>query len=176
MKQHLLFAALVAATPCFAAVIEPVGYRMDHYRAPVPETVQGASVVHTAGLPQLISAQHPILIDVLPAPTPPADPRPGLPRMPLPHADIPGSIWLADVGRGAISPQTDAWFRAQLTQATHGDKNTPVLFYCLSNCWMSWNATKRAVSYGYTHAIWYPEGADGWQSAGNPTQTAHPVP
>jgi PQQ-dependent catabolism-associated CXXCW motif protein len=174
---RLLLAAIVVAThPCLAAVAEPDGYRMDHYRAPVPETVHGAAVVHTAGLPRLIAAQHPVLIDVLPAPTPPTDPRPGLPRMPLPHTDIPGSLWLPDVGRGAIAPQTDAWFRAQLVRATHGDKNMPVVFYCLSNCWMSWNATKRAVGYGYTHAIWFPEGADGWQSAGNPIQAARPAP
>jgi PQQ-dependent catabolism-associated CXXCW motif protein len=176
MKSLLLVAVLVAATPCLAAVPEPDSYRMDHYRAPVPDTVRGASVVHTADLSKLIASQHPILIDVLPAPAPPADPRPGLPRMPLPHADIPGSIWLPDVGRGAITPQADAWFRTQLAQATHGDKTMPVVFYCLSNCWMSWNATKRAVGYGYTHAIWYPEGADGWQAAGDPTQAAHPVP
>jgi len=175
MKPLLLVALLVAATPCLAAVVEPDGYRMDHYRAPVPETVHGASVVHTADLPGLIAAQHPILIDVLPAPAPPEDVRPGLPRMPLPHSDIPGSIWLPDVGRGALSPQTDAWFRAQLAKVTHGDRDMPVVLYCLSNCWMSWNATKRAVSYGYTHAIWFPEGADGWQAAGNPTQTARPV-
>jgi hypothetical protein len=39
---------------------------------------------------------------------------------------------------------------------------------------MSWNATKRAVGYGYAQAFWYPEGADGWIAAGEPTQIAHP--
>jgi PQQ-dependent catabolism-associated CXXCW motif protein len=162
------------ALPAAAAVTEPDGYRMDHYRAPVPETVHGAAVVHTAALPGLIAQRHPVLIDVLPAPEPPADQRPGLPRMPLPHRDIPGSIWLADVGRGAITPQKDAWFRTALAQATGGDRNAPVVFYCLSRCWMSWNATKRAVSYGYTQAFWYPEGADGWEAAGYATETATP--
>ncbi len=147
---------------------------MDHYRGPVPDTVQGATVVHTAALPALIAQRHPVLIDVLPAPEPPGDSRPGLPRMPLPHKDIPGSIWLADVGRGAIAAQKDAWFRAQLAQATHGDRTVPVVFYCLSNCWMSWNATKRAVGYGYTQAFWFPEGADGWEAAGHPTETVTP--
>jgi PQQ-dependent catabolism-associated CXXCW motif protein len=170
----LLVAALIAATPCLAAVTEPDGYRMDHYRGPVPETVHGATVVHTSDLPQLIATRHPVLIDVLPAPSPPPDARPGLPRMPLPHRDIPGSLWLPDVGRGALSAQTDAWFRAQLDRATHGNRNVPVVFYCLSNCWMSWNATKRAVGYGYAQAFWYPEGADGWIAAGKPTQIAHP--
>ncbi len=147
---------------------------MDHYRAPVPDTIHGGAVVHTAQLPQLIVTQHPILIDVLPAPAPPTDARPGLPRMPLPHKDIPDSIWLPDVGRGAISAQTENWFQAQLKIATHGDLNTPLVFYCLSNCWMSWNATKRAIGFGYTHAFWFPEGADGWAAAGHPTQVATP--
>jgi PQQ-dependent catabolism-associated CXXCW motif protein len=172
--RGLLFALVAVASPAFAAVTEPDGYRMDHYRAPVPESVHGATVVHTAALPGLIAQRHPVLIDVLPAPEPPADARPGLPRMPVPHKDIPGSIWLADVGRGAIAPQKDAWFRSELEHATHGDRTAPVLFYCLSNCWMSWNATKRAVGYGYTNAFWYPEGADGWEAAGNPTETASP--
>jgi PQQ-dependent catabolism-associated CXXCW motif protein len=175
VKRALLAAALAAATPCQAAVTEPDGYRMDHYRAPVPETVQGARVVHTADLPALIASRHPVLIDVLPAPSPPPDPRPGMPRMMRPHTDIPGSIWLPEVGRGAISADRDAWFANQLAAATHGDKAKPVVFYCLSNCWMSWNATKRAVGYGYTQAYWYPEGADGWDAAGGQMRVAEPA-
>jgi PQQ-dependent catabolism-associated CXXCW motif protein len=156
-------------------VAEPDGFRMDHYRGPVPETVRGGTVVHVAALPALIAAEHPVLIDVLPAPTPPAEDRPGLPRMPLPHADIPGSLWLPDIGRGALSAQTEALFSRALHDATHGNLNTPVVFYCLSNCWMSWNATRRAIAHGYTHAIWFPEGADGWSAAGHPTQAATPA-
>jgi PQQ-dependent catabolism-associated CXXCW motif protein len=156
------------------AVPEPAGYRLDHYKAPVPDTVQGGSVVHLAALPALMAAVHPVLIDVLPAPTPPAEERPGLPRMPLPHNDIPGSLWLPEVGRGVLSPQTESWFRTQLRQATGGNFDKPVVFYCLSSCWMSWNATRRAISYGYTHAIWFPEGADGWASAGHVSQPALP--
>jgi rhodanese-related sulfurtransferase len=33
---------------------------------------------------------------------------------------------------------------------------------------MSWNAAKRALSYGYTNVAWYPEGTDGWQRANLP--------
>jgi len=172
VKLPLLLAMLAMATPAAADVPEPATYRMDHYRAPVPETVHGATVVHTASLPGLIARLHPALIDVLPAPQPPPDSRPGLPRMPLPHKDIPGSLWLPDVGRGAITPQLEAWFQKKLAEATHGDRNAPVVIYCLSNCWMSWNATKRAVAAGYAHAYWYPEGADGWEAAGHKVEIA----
>ena len=170
----VIAALLCAAVSAQAGTAEPDGYRMDHYRGDVPDTVRGGTVVHTPALPALLASVHPVLIDVLPAPTPPADPRPGLPRMPLQHRDLPGSVWLADVGRGALSPQLEAWFAARLRAATHGDRDRPVVFYCLSNCWMSWNATRRAVSLGYTHAIWYPEGADGWAAAGGETQVATP--
>jgi hypothetical protein len=33
---------------------------------------------------------------------------------------------------------------------------------------MSWNATKRAISWDYTAAQWYGEGTDGWEAAGYP--------
>lgn len=148
---------------------------MDHYRGPVPDTVHGAAIVHTAGLPALIATLHPVLVDVLPAPAPPQDARPGMPRLPLPHQDIPDSIWLPEVGRGAITAEKEAWFAAKLALATHGDKNMPVVFYCLSNCWMSWNATKRAALYGYVRAYWYPEGADGWAAAGQALETVEPT-
>ena len=43
-----------------------------------------------------------------------------------------------------------------------------LVIYCQANCWMSWNAAKRALSYGYPNVAWYPEGTDGWQRADLP--------
>jgi rhodanese-related sulfurtransferase len=40
---------------------------------------------------------------------------------------------------------------------------------------MSWNAAKRAVSWGYTDVLWYPDGTDGWQEAGLPLAEARPA-
>ena len=45
---------------------------------------------------------------------------------------------------------------------TRGNKSHPVIFYCRSDCWMSWNAAKRALSFGYTKVYWFAEGIDGW--------------
>jgi rhodanese-related sulfurtransferase len=41
---------------------------------------------------------------------------------------------------------------------------------------MSWNAAKRALTLGYPNVAWYPEGTDGWGSAGLPLQDATPEP
>jgi PQQ-dependent catabolism-associated CXXCW motif protein len=172
--RRAALAALLLAPTARAAVPEPGGFRMDHYRGDVPATLRGATVVTTPQLAAMVAADHPILIDVLPAPVPPPDSRPGMPRLPIPHRDIPGSLWLPETGRGALSPPTETRFQAALRAATGGKMNAPVVFYCLSKCWMSWNAAKRAVAYGYRHVIWYPDGADGWQAAGMATAIAQP--
>jgi PQQ-dependent catabolism-associated CXXCW motif protein len=51
-----------------------------------------------------------------------------------------------------------------------------VVIYCLANCWMSWNAAKRASALGYSNVVWFPEGTDGWLAAGLPLQDAEPEP
>jgi PQQ-dependent catabolism-associated CXXCW motif protein len=157
------------------AAPEPPGFRLDHYRGDVPATLHGATVVTTRQLADLIATAHPVLIDVLPAPPPPQDSRPGMPRMPVPHRDIPNSLWLEGVGRGALAPAVEARFQTALRNATAGDKARQVVFYCLSQCWMSWNAAKRAVGYGYTHVFWYPDGVDGWAASGRADVVAEPV-
>ncbi len=148
---------------------------MDHYRGEVPDTLQGARVVHTTELARLIATAHPVLVDVLPAPAPPVDARPGLPRMPMVHRDIAGSVWLADIGRGALAPSVEARLRARLSALTGGRLAAPLVFYCLRQCWMSWNAARRAVLLGYTQVFWYPDGVDGWQEAGLPMAIAQPA-
>ena len=166
---------LLHALPSHAQVPEPAQFRMDHYRGDVPATLHGAAVLHTDALAALLAKEHPVVIDVLPAATPPPDARPGLPRMMPPHRAIPGSIWLPDVGRGALNPETELRFRARLASLTGGHFDAKLVFTCLSQCWMSWNAAKRAVGYGYTGVIWYPDGVDGWAAAGHPTVVSTPA-
>ena len=59
--------------PAVTAVPEPQGYRMEKYRAPVPATLAGATVLTTEALRRLIAERHPILVDVLPKPRKPKD-------------------------------------------------------------------------------------------------------
>ena len=167
-------AAMLLAGPVLAGnVPEPDGYRLDDYHGPVPTTLRGARVVDSAELARMLP-QHPVLIDVLPAPSPPPDARPGMPRLAIPHRDIAGSHWLPDVGRGVLAPATEAWFRSHVDQAVHGDTKATIIVYCMAQCWMSWNAAKRLVSYGYNHVFWYPGGADGWEASGGTLVQARP--
>jgi PQQ-dependent catabolism-associated CXXCW motif protein len=155
---------------------EPEGYRMEDYRAPVPATVAGGVVIDTTAAHELWASGNAVWIDVLPASRRPSTLPPSALWMPLPRRDIPGSLWLPDIGRGALSPELEAYFGDHLEAATKGRRDTPVVFYCLADCWMSWNAAKRAASWGYAKIYWYRDGTDGWEAAKLPVAETEPVP
>lgn len=155
-------------------VAEPQGYRMEDYRAPVPPTLAGAEVIGTAEAERLWRAKQAVFFDVMPHTPKPKNLPQGTIWRDKARADIPGSIWLANVGYGALPPETEAYFRAALE--THGGKDATFLFYCMTDCWMSWNAARRALSWGYRNVIWYPAGADGWEKAGLPVADNRPYP
>jgi len=157
-----------------AAVLEPQGFRMEEYRAPVPETLAGARVVSTEEAAELWRERDAIFIDVLPKPIKPALPEGTVWREPV-RLDIPGSIWLPDVGFGALSGDMETWFKDNLDAAA-GDRAKTVVFYCKADCWMSWNAGKRAVTWGYTGVVWYPDGTDGWAAAKLPLEERVSIP
>ncbi|MGH6897467.1 MAG: quinoprotein dehydrogenase-associated putative ABC transporter substrate-binding protein [Geminicoccaceae bacterium] len=157
-------------------VPEPEGFRMEAYRAPVPASLAGAATVGTAALQALLETAAPVLIDVLPAPRPPQDRAGARLWRPKPRANIPGSVWLPNVGYGELSSEFQAYFDANLKRLTAGDRARRLVFYCQADCWMSWNAAKRAVQSGYGNVVWYPDGTDGWAAAGLPLEAAAPVP
>lgn len=168
----LLFIGSLAAD---AQPSEPEGYRLDDYRAPTPKTIAGGIVLDTEGARALWTSGEAVWIDVLPAPRRPANLPASALWMPLPHRDIPGSLWLPDIGRGALSPELEGYFRDHLEAATKGHRDAPVVFYCLADCWMSWNAAKRAITWGYARVYWYRDGTDGWEAARLPMATAEPL-
>nr|WP_255636022.1 rhodanese-like domain-containing protein [Azospirillum sp. 412522] len=166
---------LALTTPAFASgVPQPEGYRLSDYRSPTPDGVAGANTVDTPGVQSLLSQAHPIPIFVqrLERSTLPGGPW----LQSKPYRQIPGSVWLPNVGMGAPDTVTLGWFESQLNRLTGGDRTRDLLFYCLSDCWLSWNAAKRAVLLGYARVHWYPTGIDGWMEAGLPTEEAHPLP
>ena len=158
-----------------AVVPEPDGYRMDDYRAPVPATLSGATVVDTAEAGRLHDDGVPF-VDVLPRVPRPKNLPKGTLWRPEPRQDIPGSIWLVDTGYGELAPIMERYLFDGIERITAGDKAARILFYCKRDCWMSYNAAKRAVGAGYTSVYWYPDGTDGWSEADRPLEKREPEP
>ena len=155
---------------------EPDDYRMDHYRAPVPETLAGGTVVGPEEAHELWQSGEVAFIDVLPRPPKPKNLPEGTIWREKPRHSIPGSIWLPNVGYGALAEITHDYFRRGLEKATDGDPEHPILIFCLEECWMSWNAAKRAMEYGYARVYWLPEGTDGWAFFDYPTEVIEAEP
>lgn len=155
---------------------EPNSYRTDNYRTPVPLTLKGARVLSSSDAMKLWSAKAAVFIDVYPHPPKPAGLPAGTIWRESSHMTIEDAEWLPNVGYGVLSPEHDAYFRRNLSALTNGNKAKPLVFFCLRNCWMSWNAAKRALSYGYSNVAWYRDGTDGWQEAGGLVVDAHPRP
>ncbi len=156
-------------------VAEPAGYRMNDYRAQTPTSLRGGTVVSTEAVKALIGNGGAVLVDVLPRPPKPEGLKDGTIWRPTPRYNIPGSAWLPNTGFGALSEAAEHYFEDNLARLTGSDKKRAVVIYCQADCWMSWNAAKRAISYGYEKVYWYPEGTDGWLAAGLPTEKSEPV-
>ncbi|MEO1307900.1 MAG: PQQ-dependent catabolism-associated CXXCW motif protein, partial [Pseudomonadota bacterium] len=99
----LLLAVAVATTSQAEAVPEPKGYREDAYRAPVPETLTGGTVVDAEEAHTLWEAGA-AFIDVLPQAPKPANLPKGTIWREKVRNSIPGAIWLPNVGYGKIAP------------------------------------------------------------------------
>jgi len=174
----LVFATFALAAPAHAQgnAPEPEGFRTDDYRATVPATLAGARVLSTEQAEAVWRSGAGAFIDVLPRPPKPANLPAGTIWRDKPRLNIPGSIWLPDTGYGMLAPTTESYLRQGLNRAAGGNKTKLLVVYCLADCWMSWNAAKRALSYGYSNVAWYPEGTDGWLRADLPVAESQPAP
>ncbi len=173
-----LAAVLLALSPVSGEegpVPEPDGFRMEMYRAPTPATLKGARVIDTAAAEQLWRAAGAVFVDVMPRDAKPANLPAGTIWRDKPREHLPGSAWLPNVGYGALSADMDAYFRRGLETLSGGKHDATLVFYCMTDCWMSWNAARRALAYGYSRVVWYPAGADGWAKAGLPLEKATPM-
>jgi len=167
--------ALSCSTVRGEAPPEPDNYRTEDYRAPVPQTLRGARVVTTAEAKAMWERREGIFVDVMPRP-----PRPNLPPGTIwrdkPRQSIPGAVWLPDTGYGELAPAMEAWLRASLERITGGDRGKLLVVFCLRDCWMSWNAAKRALALGYVNVAWYPDGTDGWSEEDLPLEDTNVAP
>ncbi|MBA1378743.1 PQQ-dependent catabolism-associated CXXCW motif protein [Pseudomonas brassicacearum] len=154
------------------ALFSPQGYRITQYRSPTPAAAEGAQTLDTEALQHLLGqSPAPVLIDVYR--------RPWVQGRFIdtePHANLPGSLWLANTGDGELDTTWQDYFTFHLSKATAGRLDQPLVFYCRSDCWLSWNAVKRAAAMGYKHLYWYRDGLDAWEAANLPLQAARPEP
>ncbi len=158
-----------------AAAPEPSGYWTGPIGSPVPLTIEGGTVIRSARqLRTLMGQGGTVVVDVSNAPRRPENLAPGAPWLPLPHHAIPGSLWIPGVGLGEIPVSVDDFYRQKLAAATGDHLARPLVIYCHKSCWLSWNAAKRAISYGYSKVYWFRDGVEGWKKAGYPTAVIEP--
>lgn len=174
--MRLAAAFLIAAATAAAAdpsVPEPQAYHGEPYRSAVPDTLSGATVLD-AGKAADWQARGAVMIDVLPAIVRPEGlPKDVIWRAPQ-HESLPGAVWLAGAGYDRLSPQDEAGFAIALNRLSKADKSAALVFFCKADCWMSWNAARRAVLLGYTQVGWFPGGTDEWAAEGRPLAVVQP--
>lgn len=129
--------------------------RVDDYSAPTPSSIPGARLVDTAELRHLMQAppaRRPLLFDV-------RGER---------HESLPGAIWLPGAGRGtSFNDALQVRLAGVLRQVTRGNVERTLVFFCAGpRCWLSYNASLRAVRLGYRDVRWYREGTEVWGEGG----------
>ncbi|MEO8635673.1 MAG: rhodanese-like domain-containing protein [Gemmatimonadales bacterium] len=126
---------------------------------PTPSSIPGGQVITTKGLVALVANQQlrALLFDVL-----------GGPEV------IPGALAAAPASAaGSFSDRTQQEFGQFLQQMTQGNKQMPLVFYCQSShCWMSYNASLRAINMGFKNVLWYRGGIEAWKAGGQQVQPA----
>lgn len=126
---------------------------------PTPASIPGGQVITTPGLVELLARRDvPTLVfDVLGGP----------------HS-LPGAIPAVPAHQpGTFDDPLQQELGRYLAEVTGGNRETPLVFYCLNpECWMSYNASLRAINLGYANVLWYRGGIEAWQEHGQPTVPA----
>jgi len=164
------------ADVCLRTADMPAGLKLEHYRSPTPACVPKGLTLTTTELQQLIAKDKPILVDVMAVLLREDAGFPATWLVNELHNSLPNSVWLPNVGYAELQPEFESWFKAQLEQLTQKNLNQPLVFYCVADCWLSWNTVQRVHDYGYTQVYWYKEGIDGWKEAGLPLVNSEPRP
>lgn len=128
--------------------------RLEAHAAPTPILIPGARRILTEELrARLDRADAPVLFDVLAGEL---------------HESLPGAIWLPGAGHGrGFDDAVQIQMAKLLELATTGNKMRALVFFCASkSCWLSYNASLRAVRLGYTQVLWYRGGIQAWLDAG----------
>lgn len=153
-------------------LFSPEGYRLDRYRSPTPDTIDDVQTISTSELKAALNATPtPIIIDVINS-----EYRASRFIETKPHYSVPGAYWLPNTGRGSLDQPWHNYLVNNALKLTMNSHDYPVVVMCKSDCWLSWNATRRLKNAGFTHLFWYKNGIDSWQNAGLPVEAITPVP
>jgi PQQ-dependent catabolism-associated CXXCW motif protein len=163
----------VAAGLAGDEVAEPAGLWTGPMYGATPRTLAGAVVVDLAAVEALMT-ERPVLIDVGPASRRPETLPKDRPWLPV-HRSIPGAVWMPGAGVVPLDAGREELLYRRVAELTLGDKTKPIVVFCRSGCWGSWNVGKRLVAQGYTGVRWFPDGIDGWQDV-HPIAEVKPDP
>ncbi|WP_425093008.1 PQQ-dependent catabolism-associated CXXCW motif protein [Tropicimonas sp. S265A] len=152
------------------------GYRIARQRAPTPEDIPApAQLVDAAEARALIEAGA-LALDVYGASYSRFDELDGTWLVSEQRLSLPGALWLPETGRGTLNETMESYLRTNLAKATAGNRDHPLVVFCIADCWMSWNAAQRLSNLGYTQVYWYRLGTDGWRDEGWALVPIDPVP
>lgn len=128
--------------------------RQGQFHAYTPTSIPGAQLVTTARLLEgMNSGMQMVVIDVLGS------------GYGLPNAHVAPAL----SSPGSFSDRTQQQANQWLDQITGANKGMPVVIYCSDPmCWLSYNASLRAVAAGFTNVFWYRGGIQAWEMAGLP--------
>jgi len=160
------------ASPSNDALFSQDGYRLDRYRSPTPDAIDGVQTISTAELKAALTASPaPVIIDVINS-----EYRASRFIETKPHNSVPGAYWLPNTGRGTLDQHWYDYLIQNAVRLTRNKQDYPVVVMCKSDCWLSWNAARRLQDAGFTNLYWYKNGIDSWQNAGLPVDVITPVP
>ena len=152
------------------------GLRISRQRAPTPDDIPLSINVIDADRAASLIKQGALALDVFGALQSRYDELDGTWLVGNERLSIPGAIWLPEVGRGTLTPVMSAYLETNLKKLTAGKEDQPIVTFCVSDCWMSWNAAQRIKKLGYSNVSWFPLGTDGWLESGRKLEPVDPIP
>jgi PQQ-dependent catabolism-associated CXXCW motif protein len=157
------------------SLFDAQGYRSARYRAPVKADPAPAQTITLAAALALDPSRDALFIDVMPVEGGVRDPVSGVWTLSQEHLTIPGALWLPETGRAPVDGDLWAALEARIVAARADALDRPVILFCRSDCWMSWNAARRLALRGIANVHWLAEGTDGWHAASRPLVVAVPI-
>lgn len=146
------------------------GYRSKNYRSPTPTETSFATVVDAEDILKLSKEnENLVIVNVVPL-----DMDGSTFIQAKPHEGIVNSIWLPNVGYGQINEMTKNYLVENLNLAMNNNNDTVFVFYCKIDCWMSWNAARRASLLGFKNISWYKNGIETWKFYKLETELLYP--